>query len=596
MSEKRKIVGDKPCPKCRANGGDKTGDHLMLFNDGTAYCNRCSYFVPKHLADTLGDVEEPVTKSTNQNPIKKLSLEDLADYPTLTIEERALKAGALKYYGVKTEVAGSGIVCKAYFPYYSKGRLVGYKVKGYPKQFLPAIGTTADVDMFGQHLADTNSKRIIITEGEEDCIAAFSMMRKFRDYGDDKYRNYNVEVVSLPAGCKSVKKVFSGNMDFLLKFDEILLCFDNDEPGQEAIKDAVEVLGYADTIKVIELPSKYKDANDCLLDGEEGYRSFINGYFKAKTYSPTWVVKGSDVNLDKLKVARKPGLKIKEMPALMNMLGGLREAEMTIIAASPSAGKSTYARIITYYLTSKYDQRVGFISLETPLDVLQKQGIALHNNIPNKLLMENSEIISDEDWERGFEEVVKKEVYVSHFGNITAKDVIDKMHYLVYHEKCKFILLDHLTCVFNTMKGNRVEAIDEFLGELSAFAVKSNVHLICISHINRGGSDTPASMGGKLNTESLRGSSSLEGYTWNLLLLQRDIASGSNTISIRCTKNRTWGQTGFVCNAHYLPNSGWICEETEDQRIKREKEEGEGVSDVMLIEDNKSRKRIGKIN
>ena len=41
-----KIVGDMPCPECRRNGRDRTGNHLILFEDGGAHCNRCGYKEP----------------------------------------------------------------------------------------------------------------------------------------------------------------------------------------------------------------------------------------------------------------------------------------------------------------------------------------------------------------------------------------------------------------------------------------------------------------------------------------------------------------------------------------------------------------------
>src|SRR5690554_7556011 len=37
------IIGDTGCPRCIENGRDKTQNHLMLFEDGGAYCNRCGY-------------------------------------------------------------------------------------------------------------------------------------------------------------------------------------------------------------------------------------------------------------------------------------------------------------------------------------------------------------------------------------------------------------------------------------------------------------------------------------------------------------------------------------------------------------------------
>ena len=38
-----KIIGDTGCPRCIENGGDRTENHLMMFEDGGAYCNRCGY-------------------------------------------------------------------------------------------------------------------------------------------------------------------------------------------------------------------------------------------------------------------------------------------------------------------------------------------------------------------------------------------------------------------------------------------------------------------------------------------------------------------------------------------------------------------------
>ena len=38
------VVRDEPCPSCREQGRDKTGNHLMVFDDGNKKCNRCGYF------------------------------------------------------------------------------------------------------------------------------------------------------------------------------------------------------------------------------------------------------------------------------------------------------------------------------------------------------------------------------------------------------------------------------------------------------------------------------------------------------------------------------------------------------------------------
>ena len=49
-------------------------------------------------------------------------------------------------------------------------------------------------------------------------------------------------VVSLPTGAASAKKSIQKNLQFLQGYDQIVLFFDNDEPGIEASKSAATVL------------------------------------------------------------------------------------------------------------------------------------------------------------------------------------------------------------------------------------------------------------------------------------------------------------------------------------------------------------------
>ena len=59
-----RIIGDEPCPKCREKGRDKSGNHLIVFEDGGKHCNRCGFNVridnktQKRKKIVVGDIVE----------------------------------------------------------------------------------------------------------------------------------------------------------------------------------------------------------------------------------------------------------------------------------------------------------------------------------------------------------------------------------------------------------------------------------------------------------------------------------------------------------------------------------------------------------
>ena len=71
-----KIIGDEPCPQCRENGGDSTGNHLILFSNGNKYCNRCNY---KEIVKTSKKEEIAPSSPMSIKDIQLLSSSELVD-------------------------------------------------------------------------------------------------------------------------------------------------------------------------------------------------------------------------------------------------------------------------------------------------------------------------------------------------------------------------------------------------------------------------------------------------------------------------------------------------------------------------------------
>ena len=81
--------------------------------------------------------------------------------------------------------------------------------------------------LYGQNLWE-GGKRIIICEGEIDAITI-----------SQTYGSHRWAVVGLKDGAASAINDIKTNYEFLLKFDEIILLFDNDQAGRTASKSVL---------------------------------------------------------------------------------------------------------------------------------------------------------------------------------------------------------------------------------------------------------------------------------------------------------------------------------------------------------------------
>lgn len=235
---------------------------------------------------------------------QKETLEEILAYPTLAIEARGISAKTSEKFGVRTAVdPKDGITPIAhYFPYYLDGDLVGYKKRDLTlsKQqdyHFTSIGyQSVKCDMFGTDaLNKTGGKKIWICEGEFDCMIAWQTLK-------NKYPQGNPNVVSISNGTGGAVLNIGqkSNMKTLKKFQEIILCFDNDrataDEKNKGIKKGVEatadVYGLLPDIKVVSLPEDKDPCETCKDIGEE---QFYWSLMKPIQYTPEGFVKYEDI-------------------------------------------------------------------------------------------------------------------------------------------------------------------------------------------------------------------------------------------------------------------------------------------------------------
>jgi len=151
-------------------------------------------------------------------------------------------------------------------------QLVGQKIRTKDKQF-KVFGKLHDA-LFGWQAWPMGGRKIVITEGEIDALTVSQVQ-------GNKY-----PVVSLPNGAGSAKKAIMANLEYLKKFDEVVLMFDMDDAGRKATEQAAKLLG--PKARIAELPRK--DPNETYL--EMGADPIVKAVWNAQARKPAGLYTG----------------------------------------------------------------------------------------------------------------------------------------------------------------------------------------------------------------------------------------------------------------------------------------------------------------
>lgn len=233
------------------------------------------------------------------------------------------------------------------YPYYIANEIAGTKIRSNTKEF-SWEGSPKGTGLFGQQLFQDGGKFVTIVEGECDAMAAYELL-------GSKW-----PVVSLKNGAAGAVKDVKENLEFLEKFDSVVISFDNDKPGKDAARRVARVLRPGKA-KILTLPDDFKDANDVLKQGK--HQTYVNSWWAAKIYTPTGVI---NVSENKSKFHNR--VKKESIPypwdGLNKKLYGLRQGELVLLTGGTGLGKSSVTREIEHWLIKSTKDNVGVIALE----------------------------------------------------------------------------------------------------------------------------------------------------------------------------------------------------------------------------------------
>lgn len=515
------------CPKCGSS------DNLAVYSDHE-YCfgHGCGYFK---------DYSKNNKRKQLLSSKEKKEIISLPTSSSTALASRGLDSSSLTKYKVTVNTNPDSTV-EAVFPRFNENNEhVGNQIRYEGKEF-SSEGDVKNAVLFGQNFFPAGGRSVTVTEGYYDTVSVFQMT-------GSRYPNVGVQSAS------SAKKEVVNNFEYLDSFDEIVLCFDNDEPGQKAAKECA-ILFSPGKVRILKLEN-HKDASDYCQAKEA--KSFIQEWFRAPVYMPDGLQLGSD---NKLREEVLNYVEPKSVPypweGLNNKTYGIRESELVLLTADTGVGKTSVMKEIEYALLTNEELKkdnvgIGFLHLEEPKRDLALGLMSIHKNKPYHF----------PDVERTTEEL--NEVYTEiietdriciwdHFGSNDIEVVLSKIRHMAAMG-CRYIMVDHLSIIVSDQSGDERKQLDEISTKIKTLTMNLNIAVFCVIHVNRQG--------------QVRGSAGPEQVANIVIRLERDKNEASewrrNITKISVEKNRKYGRTGPACYLKYQEETGRLRELDKDE-------------------------------
>ena len=525
-----KFIGHTAHKECGSSDG------LAIYDEGnrkTGYCFACSTYV----GQIDGDVELIDKPNSIEDIVKKVR--EIGKYPSRSLVDRRLNKATLDQFNVKVGVSlTDGETPEVlYFPYEKEETVVAWKCKLIPNKKFWITGNIKDTNFFGWDQAvATGNKRLYITEGELDALAVWQVLSKRTgpEYPPPA-------VVSIPNGASSAKAFLSSKAQDLRRFKEIVLVFDNDSVGEEALKAASTVLPGA---KTIQLPSK--DPNAALIEGKE--RALANALlFQAESPKNTSVVL-----LDSLvDAALKPVPMGLEWPweGLTRLTRGLRYGETYYFGAGPKMGKSDLANTFVSHFAVQHGLPVYIANME---ETNVKSTKKILGKIAGKIFHDPNVPFQSSDLLNAAQKIQGKVHFVDAYQHITWEYLQQDIISVVNNLGVKLVLIDPITNLTNGIPSSEVDTILRGVSQdLSAMARDLDIAIFIFCHCKAPSSGAPHELGGRILSSQFTGSRAmarscnymvgLEGNKDpNLTIEQRNLRK------LVILEDREFGETGII--------------------------------------------------
>lgn len=430
-------------------------------------------------------------------------------------EFRGIKGHVREFYGVKQYHTPNRVEYK-----YPSG---GIKTRYIDEKSFSAKGLHSD-ELFGMnHFPAGSSKYLVITEGEEDAMAAYQML---------SHNGYTTPCVSLPTATPK-KIIWEKCFKWLDSYEKIVLSLDNDGKADH-IKETLFDL-FPNKIYVMD-HGDVKDANDFLLQGKQ--KSYRDAWWKAKEYSPAGFVASVEDWFDALENETPYEYTPTPIKGFNEINRGLVKGGITVFKALPGTGKSSMLRMLQHDLVVSHGKTVAVLMMEE-MKSTTGRAMATYELGKNVMTREDAERngVGETEVKEALRAVVGDRKFVSFDINPQnpVEDTLRQCKYAVAVYGAEYIFVDHLQrLAYLGGTENATSALTELGVKLTEFAKRKNVGIMCISHVNQDGKTKYAS--------------SIEEEAIMIIEMARDKQSDDpreqNTTYLNTSKNRPFALTG----------------------------------------------------
>lgn len=537
-----------PCPKC--GGSDPVARNL----NGTAKCFSCGEWFTDY-ASTMDSSSNGISKK--DFVVEKEPTSFLNSYTGVFAEltDRGISEKVARKYGVRIVYDAQGKIAKHIYPFYNNNEIVGTKTRlvseGKDFRF---NGTYENTGLFGEQLFRNGGKHLTICEGECDAMAAHEMM-------DSKWA-----VVSIKRGAQSAVRDIRDSIEFVEAFENVVLCFDNDQAGRKAAREVANIIKPG-KVKIMSLPNGHKDPNAMLQQAK--FAEFNRAWWDAKKYTPAGILELSNEKSKWLHREEKESLAYP-WEGLNKKLFGMRKGELVTLTGGTGLGKSSFTRELSHYLIKNTTENVGIIALEENW-LRTADGILSIEANDRLYLTERRENYSDEELSELFDKVIQKgRVFIhSHLGATNIDEIFSKLRYMIVGCECEWVIVDHLHMLVNCLtESDERRGIDQLMQRLRSLVEETGVGMFLVSHLRRALGDRGHEQGVVVSLSHLKGSQGISQLSDCVIALERNQQAEdpveANTTKVRVLKSRYTGDTGLACLLKYDKDTGRMHELTDD--------------------------------
>lgn len=565
------FIEHRPCPACGSS------DALGVYTDGHGYCFACdTHFSESALqgaVDDAGDLLEERNRTSRKSRNNKgpQDRDDLQKFfgplRVSAIPARSISEEACRHFGYSTARVVSPkskhkgeLVHVA--PYHDprSGEVVAYKCRTKAKEFF-AVGDLKRGGLFGHAPSQGKGKRLVITEGEIDCLSVWQAL------------GGRWPVVSLKNGAdketgQKVARELANSLDYLDGFEEIVLCFDQDKAGRVSADAAASILPPG-KVSVVTLPGSYKDPNEMLLAGE--HNALRQAVWGAKPWRPDGVVcLGDDAVIDE--ITKIPSIGVGyPWPFVTTQTLGFQPGQIHTIGAGSGTGKSVVCAEIALHWR-QHGLKVGYLAFEEGFGLTGRRLIGIVLNKPVYLPGTKCE---PEEMRRVAKELAGEDgcgfAFIDKFGSLDPDVLFTRMRYMWAALGIQAFIIDHLSILFSgSATTDERKLIDVLMTRLRMFTEETGTFAVVITHLARRKND-PFELGGKVTMSDARGSGAIEQLSDVFIGLERDQQAETqeerDTLGIRVVKVRLGGRTGVADTLRYIPETGRLklIEDTWDE-------------------------------